>query len=61
VIALSCARAKIANVINPGVRLPKAYKRLHVHIVIGALVMLVAFFCWIYLLDGMSYFAAGKP
>lgn len=36
-------------------------KRSHVRIVIGGVIPMLAFFAWIYLLDGMTYFAAGKP
>lgn len=36
-------------------------KRIHRRIVIGGVILMVAFFAWIYLLDGMTYFAAGKP
>jgi hypothetical protein len=34
-------------------------KRIHVRIVIGGIILMVAFFAWIYLLDGRAYFNAG--
>ena len=32
-------------------------KRIHSRIVVGGVVLLVAFFVWVYLVDGMAFFA----
>lgn len=35
----------------------KSVNRIHTRIVIGGVILMVAFFAWIYLVDGMAYFA----
>ena len=37
----------------------KSEKRIHTRIVIGGVILLVAFFAWLYLVDGGMYFARG--
>ncbi len=37
----------------------KGEKRIHTRIVIGGLILLVAFLSWLYLMDGWMYFSRG--
>ena len=35
-------------------------KKIHARIAVGGAILNLAFFAWIYLLDGLSYFVAGR-
>ena len=35
----------------------KAENKIHTRIVIGGVILMVAFFAWVYLVDGMAFFA----
>lgn len=41
--------------------MPKAIKRIHLRIAIGGAILMVALFCWIFLLGGMTYVAGVIP